>query len=903
MAKVYQRVPGNPSAPPITVEVSDEQFQQQADLASKIYLDANPDVKNYITTELNRNKTPVTEENLYNEARVYFAEHNKNFARPGTEAFRLNLTYVGIGAAPGGGDNPSPFKGETAETYVNKISDLGYRDGVIDMSPTNESAYPDPANRESQMRFITPEGEQSPVDPFLNQRTASGPIPQDFDFEKYLENNPSVDEAISGGETFGVNPFFYVGKPVDRREEGARRHYQLFGKNEGLGPTGLPIPPSTGLMGDPDPVQTTQPTTSTPTTPTGPTPTTPSTGTSIGNLIGSLPSAIAPAIGGSSPAGPAPTTTTTPSPDFSKFLNQEGTGIRQDLQVDFSNFEKDYLAANPDVAQAVGTKPGAGLQHYFDYGKAEGRPGASPALQGLSQLDYQALTADPNDPNLPTNVKDRMLKGLQTRDVGRATGFKGIFTGVEGGEAYDKFKQAVGSRKEFVDPYGRQTALGKEEEQRDRPTLIKGEFNEQEYLRQNPDVAEAVRAGTIPSGKAHFEAFGKIEGRDEPTKGGTELQLQRLQTKPDEFLDATKYEVDPTKFDVTTARANIAQARDPVKTDDAEFTAQERFNLVAQQDMTAARQEDLSDTISAQKGIVSTDATVQGQLARLMTQFEDGKIPAFAAGAVRTAEQRLAARGMGASSMAGAAIVQAAMEASTPIAAADAETYRRMQELNLNNRQQAEVLNSQMALQLDLANLNNEQQARVTNSTNRVQSLFTDQSAVNTARQFNATNDQQNDQFFASLFNDAAKFNTAQTNGIRQFNAGQENAIEQFNSTMANNRDQFNVKNSIVIDQANAVYRRQVNTSNTAIANAEAEYNTRNLFNISQNAQNRLLQEQRDQINFARVNAINETAFQNNLALSSYAFDRDLELAGDISKGNFIGSILAGVADKVISKI
>ena len=589
--------------------------------------------------------------------------------------------------------------------------------------------------------------------------------------------------------------------------------------------------------------------------------------------------------------------------DFSKFLNKEGTGIRQDLQVDFSNFEKDYLTANPDVAQAVGTTPGAGLQHYFDYGKAEGRSGASPALQGLSQLDYQALTANPNDPNLSPDIRDRMLKGLQARDVGRATGYKGIFTGVEGGDAYDKFKQAVGSRKDFVDPYGKQTALGKEGEQRDAPTLIKGEFDEQEYLRQNPDVAEAVRAGTIESGKVHFDAFGKLEGRGEPTEGGTELQLQRLQTRPDEFLDASTYEVDPTRFDVTAARANIAQARDPVKTDDAEFTAQERFNLVAQQDMTAARQEDLSDTITGQRDIVSTDATVQGQLARLMTQFEDGKIPAFAAGAIRTAEQRLAARGMGASSMAGAAIVQAAMEAATPIAAADAETYRRMQELNLNNRQQAEVLNSQMALQLDLANLNNDQQSRVTNSTNRVQSLFTDQSAVNTARQFNATNDQQNDQFFASLFNDASKFNTAQTNGLRQFNAGQENAIAEFNSTIANNRDQFNTKNSIVIDQANAVYRRQVNTSNTAIANAEAEYNTRNLFNISQNAQNRLLQEQRDQINFARVNSLNETAFQNNLALSSYAYDRDLDLAADISTGNAIGGILGGIADTVIGGI
>jgi hypothetical protein len=64
------------------------------------------------------------------------------------------------------------------------------------------------------------------------------------------------------------------------------------------------------------------------------------------------------------------------------------------------------------------------------------------------------------------------------------------------------------------------------------------------------------------------------------------------------------------------------------------------------------------------------------------------------------------------------------------------------------------------------------------------------------------------------------------------------------------------------------------------------------LFNISQNAQNRLLTEQKDQVNFARVNALNEKEFQNNLALSSYAYDRDLQLAGDISTGNVIGDLL-----------
>lgn len=38
-------------------------------------------------------------------------------------------------------------------------------------------------------------------------------------------------------------------------------------------------------------------------------------------------------------------------------------------------------------------------------------------------------------------------------------------------------------------------------------------FNETDYLATNPDVAAAVQAGTIESGKLHFNAFGRTEGR------------------------------------------------------------------------------------------------------------------------------------------------------------------------------------------------------------------------------------------------------------------------------------------------------------------------------------------------------------------------------------------------------
>ena len=449
------------------------------------------------------------------------------------------------------------------------------------------------------------------------------------------------------------------------------------------------------------------------------------------------------------------------------------------------------------------------------------------------------------------NTFESLTKRAQGRDV---VGYKGLWG--EGG--YSNFKTTAGkdnTTSGYVDPFGKNTPIGKQAE-----------------LAVNPEA---------------------------PT--GTELTLDKVTTNANEFLDSENYKVTPTLYNVEAATAAVAKAADPTKSQSQSFEAQQSFEEVAKQQVDAARQEGLTDFVEPQQGTIDVDSTVQGQLAKLMQQFENGQIPAYAAGAIRNAEQRLAARGMGASSMAGAALVQAAMEASTPIAAADAATHARMNELNLNNRQAAEVINAQQTLQLDLANLSNEQQARVTNTQNRVQSLFTDQAAVNSSKQFNAQSEQQNNQFFAGLSNQVAQFNAGQQNGINQFNAGQKNALAQFNSTLSDRRDQFNAQNSIVIDQANAVYRREVNTANTAIANAENEFNVRNLFKISQNAQANLLQEARDAQSFARLEAVNEEAFQNQLAIASFAHDKDLELATNIAKGRAGAKILGGVADAVLS--
>jgi hypothetical protein len=40
-----------------------------------------------------------------------------------------------------------------------------------------------------------------------------------------------------------------------------------------------------------------------------------------------------------------------------------------------------------------------------------------------------------------------------------------------------------------------------------------GEFEEESYLTVNPDVAHAVRSGSLRSGLEHFQLYEKLEGR------------------------------------------------------------------------------------------------------------------------------------------------------------------------------------------------------------------------------------------------------------------------------------------------------------------------------------------------------------------------------------------------------
>ena len=228
-------------------------------------------------------------------------------------------------------------------------------------------------------------------------------------------------------------------------------------------------------------------------------------------------------------------------------------------------------------------------------------------------------------------------------------------------------------------------------------------------------------------------------------------------------------------------------------------------NKLNQDAIAIAQQGNFSQALAtAQEGRVEAASTVQGQLGNLMQQFNDGT-PAWAAGAMRAANAAMAARGIGGSSMAGAAIVQAAMEAATPIAAADAQVFAQMQLTNLNNRQQVALANASAAQNLELANLNARQQAALQNSANafslQSQNLSNEQSVVLANAQLRAA---------AQEKNLDVKTSVALTNAAR---------FAEVNNLNLSNRQQAMLQRSaenIQIDIANLNTRQQ-----TALANLQ----------------------------------------------------------------------------------
>jgi hypothetical protein len=296
-----------------------------------------------------------------------------------------------------------------------------------------------------------------------------------------------------------------------------------------------------------------------------------------------------------------------------------------------------------------------------------------------------------------------------------------------------------------------------------------------------------------------------------------------------------------------------------------------------------------TEQVQAATALPSVKATVQGQLATLMDDFADGKSPVWAAGAMRAANAAMAARGLGASSIAGQAIIQATMEAALPIAQADAQVTAQFEAQNLSNRQQRAMLaaeqranfmgmeftqefqarvqnsarigdianmnftadqqvaleNSKIANTMNLANLSNSQavvMAEAAALSNLEMSNLNNrqQAAVQNAQNFmqmdmqNLGNAQQTTMFkqqqiMQSLFTDQAA-----ANATSQINAASENQTQQFFASLVSQSQQFNATQTNAMSQFDAGQVNTIKRFNKEIENQRDQFNATNRLVIAQ---------------------------------------------------------------------
>ena len=347
---------------------------------------------------------------------------------------------------------------------------------------------------------------------------------------------------------------------------------------------------------------------------------------------------------------------------------------------------------------------------------------------------------------------------------------------------------------------------------------------------------------------------------------------------------------DPTTMEGT--KLDVAQITDPTKVVVPPARALQEGELIGGSAVDMAAVQEATDIQAAQAN-PSKQATVKGQLDDLMDDFEDDATPAWAAGAMRAATAAMAARGLGSSSMAGQAIVQAAMESALPIAQQDAQVVAQFEAQNLSNRQQVTMFAAQQRADFLKIDFNQEFQARVANAT-KISDIAnmnftadqqvalenakmaqtanltnlnaknakvmadaaamsnmelanlsnTQQASVENAKNFlqmdltNLSNEQQTEMFKVQALQQSILTDAAADNAAKQFNASSVNQTQEFMSTLASQVAQFNTSQSNAMEQFAVSEVNAIAKFNEEQRNARVQFNTQNGLIIAQaNAQ------------------------------------------------------------------
>ena len=412
------------------------------------------------------------------------------------------------------------------------------------------------------------------------------------------------------------------------------------------------------------------------------------------------------------------------------------------------------------------------------------------------------------------------------------------------------------------------------EEQKQEGMLAEDEGQlDAEAPKATQTAAEAMEAEAAQQGET---VLAEAEGATDAVKD-TMDKLTAATGKPSDEALAEAATMSPEELSqLGLDAAQIEQAQRVEETEDRKLEEGELIEG-STVDMERAKAE---TNFAAATGSPSTDATVQGQLTGLMEQFEGNEPPAWAAGAMRAAAAKMAARGLSASSMAGQAAVQAAMEAALPVAQADAATFARFESQNLSNRQQAAMFaaekraeflgmefnqefqtrvanaakisdianmnftadqqvaleNARLANSVDIANLNAANakvladaaamtQVDITNLNNRQQAQVQNAKAFLDMDLANLDNEQETAIFKSQQIANALLTDAAEENAMRQFNATSENQANQFFANLANNVNIANAAQASETARFNAGEANAISTFNATAQAAREQFN------------------------------------------------------------------------------
>ena len=340
-----------------------------------------------------------------------------------------------------------------------------------------------------------------------------------------------------------------------------------------------------------------------------------------------------------------------------------------------------------------------------------------------------------------------------------------------------------------------------------------------------------------------------------------------------------------------------------------------------------------TEEIKAAQGEVSDKSTMRYQMSEYMKDFEDGGVPQWAAGAMKSVINQMAAQGISGSNATQAAM-QAMLEKSIDLASVDAGTFAKMDAMNLSNRQQRAMLaaeqrakfmgqefdqkfqsrvinaskvsdianmnftaeqtialeNSKIANTMNLANLNNKQalvmaeaaalsNLDIANLNNRQQAQVENAKNFLAVDMANLANEQQTSMFKSQASINSILSDQAASNAEKQFNATSKNQVNQFYDQLTTQVKQFNNAQENAIGQFNAGQKNSMSQFNAQIQNQRDQFNAQNQLVIAQsNVQWRRAIATGDT---AAINRANELNAQSSLQMSQMAYQQIWQQYGD----------------------